>query len=74
MSIEIKGGYFNNGVTRKYNSEYRLTNHTIKFYKAMLDAYKNNIGKKTASGNKITEKMISNIKERMFQLMKKVHK
>jgi hypothetical protein len=41
----------------------------INFYKAMYESYKGNIGNTTISGNKITEKMVLGIRDRMIELM-----
>ena len=59
-----------NSIKVKMNDNwYQIAN----FYRAIYNAYKGNVGKKTASGNEITEKMLETIKKRMIELMAQSH-
>lgn len=67
-AIKVIGGDLNGyRDTRGFSTN--LNSYMISFYKAMYNAYKDNIGKETSSGNEITDKMVQNIKNRMLELM-----
>ena len=72
MSINVNGGNINHNNINAKTKDLPIT-RTIGFYKAMIKAYSNNIGKKTAAGNEITENMIKYMKKRMYFLMTKLH-
>ena len=67
-AIKVTGGDLNGyRDTRGFSTN--LNSYMVSFYRAMYNAYKNNIGKETSSGNEITDKMVETIKNRMLQLM-----